>query len=127
MAEAGNGSQNLDDPVHDTLKPGYPSDWVNPVTRKTRASGAILVGAGAPPSLPNPRSRLTFSNYGSAVDTQGWGRRVTTTGGLVLHLLQHSTVNSVMDCLKVLEDQHDANGAWNLSIAARLEAKLKYT
>jgi hypothetical protein len=45
------------------------------------------VGAVAPP--PNThghdhgpdRSRLDFSNWGSVVDVQGWGREVTTTGG----------------------------------------------
>jgi subtilisin family serine protease len=50
-------------------------------------SGAILVGAGAPPpgmhgvdQWGSDRSRLAFSNYGSALDAQGWGREVTTTG-----------------------------------------------
>lgn len=50
-------------------------------------SGAIIVGAGAPPPDTHgrdhgpDRSRLDFSNYGERVDTQGWGREVTTTGG----------------------------------------------
>jgi len=45
------------------------------------------VGAGAPPLNTHgrnhgpDRSRLDFSNYGSIVDAQGWGREVTTTGG----------------------------------------------
>src|SRR6185295_8066520 len=49
-------------------------------------SGAILVGAGAPPPGTHgrnwgaDRSRLDFSNYGAAVDAQGWGREVTATG-----------------------------------------------
>jgi hypothetical protein len=51
-----------------------------------RDSGAILVGAGVPPPYTHAntwgpdRSRHDFSNYGSAVDAQGWGREVTTTG-----------------------------------------------
>jgi hypothetical protein len=44
------------------------------------------VGAGAPPPGTHgrdhgpDRSRLDFSNHGSAVDAQGWGREVTTCG-----------------------------------------------
>ena len=83
---AGNGAQNLDDPVYNTPSPGFPATWRNPFNRANRDSGAILVGAGAPP--PNThgrdwgpdRSRLDFSNYGSAIDAQGWGREVTSTG-----------------------------------------------
>jgi hypothetical protein len=43
-----------------------------------------VVGAGAPPPGTHgrnhgpDRSRLDFSNYGSIVDAQGWGREVTT-------------------------------------------------
>jgi subtilisin family serine protease len=47
-------------------------------------SGAILVGAGAaPPAFGGTdvsRSRLPFSDYGSAIHVQGWGERVATTG-----------------------------------------------
>ncbi len=60
-------------------------------------SGAIIVGAGVPPtnhldfagwgaSLPGyaslgvPRSRIFFSNYGKIVNVQGWGWHVTTLG-----------------------------------------------
>jgi subtilase family protein len=83
---AGNGAQDLDDALYETPKPGFPPDWRNPFRRGNSDSGAILVGAGAPP--PNThgndhgpdRSRLDFSNYGSAVDVQGWGREVTTCG-----------------------------------------------
>jgi hypothetical protein len=41
-----------------------------------------MVGAGAPPNgLFGPdRSRLDFSNYGTRVDCQGWGRSVVTLG-----------------------------------------------
>jgi subtilisin family serine protease len=83
---AGNGAQNLDDLLYETPDQGFPNDWKNPFRRANCDSGAILVGAGAPP--PNThgsnhgpdRSRLEFSNYGSAVDVQGWGREVTTCG-----------------------------------------------
>lgn len=71
---AGNGSQNLDDPLYSTGNDGhYPFLAAND-------SGAIMVGAGAPPSFPNPRSRLDFSNYGETVDAQGWGFTVVTSG-----------------------------------------------
>ncbi len=83
---AGNGAENLDDPIYNTPGQGFPSNWTNPFNRTNRDSGAIVVGAGAPP--PNThgrdhgpdRSRLDFSNYGSLIDAQGWGREVTTCG-----------------------------------------------
>jgi hypothetical protein len=83
---AGNGSQNLDDPIYNTRPAGFPSTWTNPFNLSNPSSGAVLVGAGAPP--PNThgadwgpdRSRLDFSNFGARVDTQGWGREVTSTG-----------------------------------------------
>lgn len=70
---AGNGSQNLDDPLYD------PSGGAEP---QRRDSGAIVVGAGAPPNglYGADRSRLDFSNYGTRVDCQGWGRSVVTLG-----------------------------------------------
>jgi hypothetical protein len=71
---AGNGSQNLDDPIYSTGNGGH---WP---FLPANDSGAILVGAGAPPQLPNPRSRLDFSNYGVTVDLQGYGLLVVTTG-----------------------------------------------
>ncbi len=83
---AGNGNNNLDDPVYNTPLAGFPADWRNPFNRALRDSGSVLVGAGAPPPGTHgrdhgpDRSRLGFSNYGSAVDAQGWGREVTTTG-----------------------------------------------
>jgi subtilase family protein len=82
---AGNGNNDLDDPVYNAPLAGFPADWRNPFNRSLRDSGAILVGAGAPPPGTHgrdygpDRSRLDFSNYGSAVDVQGWGREVTTT------------------------------------------------
>ena len=71
IAAAGNGSQNLDDAVYQGR-----------FDRQQRDSGAILVGAGAPPSgsFGPDRSRLGFSNYGKIVDAQGWGREVVSTG-----------------------------------------------
>ena len=71
IAAAGNGAQNLDDAVYQGR-----------FDRNQRDSGAILVGAGAPPSgnFGPDRSRLGFSNYGTLIDAQGWGREVTTTG-----------------------------------------------
>jgi hypothetical protein len=84
---AGNGAQELDDAVYEIPAQGFPSDWKNPFRRSNRDSGAVLIGAGAPPpgthgrNIHGPdRSRLDFSNYGSAVDVQGWGRDVTTCG-----------------------------------------------
>ena len=48
--------------------------------RSVRDSGAIIVGAGAPGTAFNARSKLDFSSYGSRVDLQGWGSGVVTTG-----------------------------------------------
>ena len=71
---AGNGSRNLDHPV-----------FQDKFNRTLRDSGAILVGAGAPPSGNHgpDRSRLGFSNWGNIVDAQGWGREVVTTGMVI--------------------------------------------
>lgn len=67
---AGNGNQNLDSPIFNTgHKPFLPEN----------DSGAIIVGAGAASGATN-RSRIGFSSYGSAVDLQGWGESVVTTG-----------------------------------------------
>jgi hypothetical protein len=82
----GNGAENLDDALYNTRPAGFPASWINPFNRTNRDSGAIIVGAGAPPlgthgrSLDPDRSRLDFSNYGSAFDAQGWGREATTCG-----------------------------------------------
>lgn len=65
---AGNGFEDLD---HEAYQ--------GKLERRTRDSGAILVGAGAPAVAGyTDRSRLDFSNYGSRVDVQGWGRMVAT-------------------------------------------------
>ena len=76
---AGNGNVDLD---------GAGCD--NKFDRDVRDSGAIIVGAGAPPTYPSQvdRSRLCWnldnlincSTYGSRVDVQGWGSLVTTAG-----------------------------------------------
>ncbi len=65
---AGNGNEDLDHPIYEGA-----------FDRRVRDSGAIVVGAGAPPRPGyDDRARLDFSNHGSRVDVQGWGRGVTT-------------------------------------------------
>jgi Subtilase family len=65
---AGNGAEDLD---HEAYR--------GKLDRRKRDSGAIMVGAGAPALAGwTDRSRLDFSNYGSRVDVQGWGRMVAT-------------------------------------------------
>jgi len=65
---AGNGAEDLDSKA-----------YKGKLSRGTRDSGAIMVGAGAPPRQGyRDRARLDFSNYGSRVDVQGWGRKVAT-------------------------------------------------
>ncbi|MGA7215447.1 MAG: S8 family serine peptidase, partial [Terrimicrobiaceae bacterium] len=82
---AGNGAEDLDDAIYDARPAGFPATWVNPF-RRAQDSGAILVGAGAPPPGTHgrdhgpDRSRLDFSNYSAIIDAQGWGREVTTCG-----------------------------------------------
>lgn len=82
----GNGAENLDDAIYNQPAPGFPAGWTNPFNRANRDSGAIVVGAGAPPPGTHgrehgpDRSRLDFSNYGALIDAQGWGREVTTCG-----------------------------------------------
>ncbi|MBL8229323.1 MAG: VCBS repeat-containing protein [Bryobacterales bacterium] len=83
---AGNGFQNLNDAVYNTRPAGFPATWTNPFNPANPSSGAVIVGAGAPPEGTHgrnhgpDRSRLDFSNHGLRVDVQGWGREVTTTG-----------------------------------------------
>jgi hypothetical protein len=83
---AGNGARNLDDPIYDRPAAGFPASWRNPFNPANPSSGAVVVGAGAPPPGTHgrdhgpDRSRLGFSNYGRRVDAQGWGREVTSTG-----------------------------------------------
>jgi hypothetical protein len=84
---AGNGAENFDDAIYNTRPAGFPATWRNPLTAGGPDSGAIIVGAGAPPPGTHgvhthgpDRSRLDFSNHGSRVDAQGWGREVTSCG-----------------------------------------------
>ncbi len=81
---AGNGAQHLDDPVYSGPGPGFRPQRPNPFMRDGLDSGAVVVGAGAPPGdrFGPDRSRLDFSNWGTTIDAQGWGREVATTGGL---------------------------------------------
>jgi hypothetical protein len=85
VAAAGNGAQDLDDASYS----GF-AGRANPFARGDLDSGSILVGAGAPPpgthgqDFGPDRAWMPFSNWGSAIDAQGWGREVTTTGGLGL-------------------------------------------
>ncbi|WP_328679770.1 S8 family serine peptidase [Streptomyces sp. NBC_00322] len=84
---AGNGAESLDDALYERRPDEFPEWWRNPFNPSNQSSGAILVGAGAPPPGTHgrdhgpDRSRLAFSNYGARIDAQGWGREVTTTGG----------------------------------------------
>ena len=81
----GNGQKNLDDAPYDVGP--FTSLWHNPFKRDPIDSGAIIVGAGAPPvgthgiTTQRDRSRLLLSNYGSMFDAQGWGEHVETCGG----------------------------------------------
>lgn len=83
---AGNGEEDLDSPLYNVRPGSFPPAWHNPFRRTPDDSGAILVGASAPPPGTHgrnhgpARSRLDFSNYGALLDAQGWGREVTTCG-----------------------------------------------
>lgn len=86
VSAAGNGAENLDDPLY-SIRPTTPPNvfdpsWINPFDRSRRDSGSIIVGAGAPPSnaFGLDRSRLGFSNFGALVDAQGWGAGVVACG-----------------------------------------------
>ncbi|WP_082392927.1 S8 family serine peptidase [Nocardia arizonensis] len=86
VAAAGNGGEDLDADLYDVRPADFPSTWRNPFRGGAEDSGAILVGAGAPPRGTHgndhgpARSRLAFSNYGSRLDVQAWGLEVTATG-----------------------------------------------
>jgi alpha-tubulin suppressor-like RCC1 family protein len=76
---AGNGSVDLDDPGNADAR----------VIMDRPNSGAIMVGAGAPSAANNAcessdvqpeLTALPFTNYGSRVDLQAYGRCVTTLG-----------------------------------------------
>lgn len=61
---AGNGEQDLDDPVY-----GYAFD------PDIRDSGAIMCGAATSSGYPE-----WFTNYGARVDVNGWGSSIVTCG-----------------------------------------------
>jgi subtilisin family serine protease len=67
---AGNGGEDLDDAVYQGR-----------FSRVVRDSGAILVGGGASALSSHPCSRISWSNYGSRLDVQGWGEDIVTCGG----------------------------------------------
>ena len=85
---AGNGNENLDDPVY-AYDPDHPHRpfVVNSEGVRINDSGAIIVGAGFANwgwyieefSLV-PRERKEFSNFGRRVDVQGWGEHIVTLG-----------------------------------------------
>jgi hypothetical protein len=89
---AGNGWENLDAAIYNTPGAGFPASWKNPFKTTNPSSGAVVVGAGDPPTGTHgrtispwnqpyvDRARCGFSNWGSRVDAQGWGWEVTTTG-----------------------------------------------
>ena len=62
---AGNGYQDLDDPV-----------WGGIFDRSERDSGAIMVAAG----MPNRLVAALFTNYGSRLDVHAWGTQIVTAG-----------------------------------------------
>ena len=74
---AGNGYEDLDDAIYSQGNGGhYPFLAEND-------SGSIIIGAGGSYdscSGSTWRARLSFSNYGSRVNIQGWGECVMTTG-----------------------------------------------
>lgn len=85
---AGNGNENLDAAIYSQ---GHGGHWPF-LSTPASDSGAIIVGAGASPDGAfADRSRLSFpanywgSNYGSALDLQGWGENVATLGYGDLH------------------------------------------
>ncbi len=83
---AGNGHQDLDNPIYEKPLRGFPKSWKNPFNPANPQSGAVMVGAGAPPTggdrsyYGTDRSRLSFSNYGRRLDVQSWGEAVVTAG-----------------------------------------------
>lgn len=70
---------------------GLSFDEYMPPENQASDSGAIIVGAGGVPNRFNPAGRgfnlkrLSFSNYGSRVDVQNWGRYVVSAGYGDLH------------------------------------------
>ncbi len=87
---AGNGGEWLNDEYYASHQgsPVSPAgfDPLNARPGSRWDSGAVMVGAGAPPRGTGgedwgpARRRLPFSNYGTRVNVQAWGRGVTTAG-----------------------------------------------
>ena len=71
VTTGGNGNTDSDHPLF--TRDGGETLWFD---RDVRDSGSIFVGAGH----HTTRERLSFSNYGSRFDLQGWGNSITTTG-----------------------------------------------
>ncbi|MDZ4676757.1 MAG: S8 family serine peptidase [Oligoflexia bacterium] len=69
VAAGANGSSSLDDKAN-----------LGAFDIQVRDSGAVLVGAGAPPTSFNHLSRVWLSNFGNRIDAFGYGEDVTTTG-----------------------------------------------
>ncbi|MFE9201249.1 OmpL47-type beta-barrel domain-containing protein [Micromonospora sp. NPDC007230] len=69
VSTGGNGNTNSDDPMY--TRNGI--RWFDPAVQH---SGSIMVGAGS----STDHERLSFSNYGTRFDLQGWGQNITTTG-----------------------------------------------
>ncbi|ABE56946.1 peptidase S8 and S53, subtilisin, kexin, sedolisin [Shewanella denitrificans OS217] len=63
---AGNGNENLDDPIYQ-----------NRFNRNTRDSGAFLIAATNPSASI---ARSYFSNHGTRIDFNGWGNEVAAAG-----------------------------------------------
>jgi hypothetical protein len=59
----GNGGENLDDPFYNNRPAGFPASWKNPFNPANPNSGAVMVGAGAPP--PGTRNAREQSRSGS--------------------------------------------------------------
>ncbi|MCH2231832.1 MAG: hemopexin repeat-containing protein [Crocinitomicaceae bacterium] len=76
---AGNGAEDLDAEIYNNRQSGFPLSWRNPFNLNNPQCGAVMVGAGSPSSSID-RTILSFSNWGSRVDVQGWGRSVATLG-----------------------------------------------
>jgi subtilisin family serine protease len=101
---AGNGAENLD---HEAYK--------GKLSRQGRDSGAIMVGAGGPPREGFvDRARLDFSNYGSRVDVQGWGRKVAT--------LDYGDLQSCTGVERDYSDRHYTNEFAGTSSASPIVA-----
>jgi hypothetical protein len=77
---AGNGGQNLDDPIFRSGNAGhYPFNIDGDVH-----SGCLMVGAAKAPEnfggSGEALSRIYFSNYGRRLNLQGWGEAIYTAG-----------------------------------------------